>query len=1097
MSKVFYTILIAIIISSCGGNSEKLFTLIDPSHSKIDFSNDLIFSQEFNIFKYRNYYNGGGVGLIDYNNDGLLDIYLVANMNPNRLYKNMGGFVFEDVTETAGAKGSHAWSTGVTVADVNADGWADIYLCNSGDIEGDNKQNELFINNGDGTFSEKAEEYGLANQGFSIHSAFFDYDKDGDLDMYLVNNSYKAIGSFNLVENKRWERDTLGGDKLYRNEDGKFTDVSENAGIYGSVIGFGLGVTVADINNDSWLDIYISNDFFERDYLYLNNQHGGFDEKLEDQIKSISAAAMGADIGDLDNDGNLEIFVTDMLPNINSRIKTVTTFDSWDRYMFSAENDYWNQFTRNVLQYNNGDNTFSEIGRYAGVEATDWSWAPLIFDFQNDGLKDLFVSNGIYQDLTNQDFLQYVTQDEITMQITAGGRVDYETLIGYIPSEKIPNHAFINNGDFTFSDLSKDLGLDQLSFSNGTAYGDLDNDGDMDLVINNTNMTMFLYENHTNDIYPENHYLRFNLKGENKNTNAFGTRITALIGDKKYVVEHLPTRGFQSTIDNRPLLGIGNHTKADVEIRWPSGKFTFLEEVIADQELILDEADGISIEANQEHKTNSLFQEMDTTALPAKHVENQFIDFNRDKLIFEMASTQGPCLCTGDINNDGLEDVFIGGAKGHEGQVYAQNQDGNFERIESKVFERTKISEDIDCTLFDANSDGNLDLYVACGGNEYNPSVPEMNDRLYLGSGDFQFELVRQTLPAGKFESSSVVESADFDADGDIDLFVGIRLKPYFYGEPCNGYILQNDGTGSFKNITSDIAPELENIGMITDAKWVDIDNDHDMDLVVVGRWMPITVLINNNGIYKKNTHLLKNSTGLWNSLEVIDLNGDGNLDIIAGNHGLNTRYKASEDKPLHMYVKDFDRNGTIEQIICQYEGEKLFPLALKHDMANQMPHINAKYPRYDNYKDQQITDVFSPKELEGATVLQAESLSTSIFMNAGDLTFSKIELPAQVQFSNTYAILADDLNGDGNLDLLLGGNFYESKPEMGRYDASYGSLLIGDGKGGFSFLPVIQSGLKIDKAVRSIKKVNTANGEKIVVANNNDYAQIFRKNIE
>lgn len=1088
---------LVIIIGSCSKKEEVLFQLIDSSQSKIEFSNDLVFDKDFNIFKYRNYYNGGGVGLIDFNKDGLLDIYFVANMASNKLYLNKGGFEFEDVTETAGVEGTHAWSTGVTIADVNADGLPDIYLCNSGDVKGDNKRNELFINNGDGTFTEKADVYGLADYGYSIHASFFDYDKDGDLDLYLVNNSYKAIGSFDLMDNQRSIRDTLGGDKFYRNEGAIFIDASEEVGIFGSEIGFGLGVTVADIDNDGWLDVYVSNDFFDRDYLYINNQNGGFDEKLEEQIKSISAAAMGADIADFNNDGNLEIFVTDMLPPENARLKTVTTFDSWERYDFSVNNDYWHQFTRNVLQFNNGDNTFSEIGRYAGLEASDWSWAPLIFDFQNDGLKDIFIANGINQDLTNQDFLVNVLKTDVSMRIVAGGRVDYETLISYIPSVPISNHAYVNNGDLTFTNMSEDLGLDTKSFSNGTAYGDLDNDGDLDLVINNTNMPPFLYENQTEKLYPENHYLKFILEGELGNTNAFGTRISVFAHDNIYVLEHLPTRGFQSTVDNRPLMGLGTNTRVDVEVRWPSGKTTQMADVAADQELILRESDGSVPALVDEAPSRSLYVEMDSSAFPAKHIENHFMDFGRDKLIFEMVSTQGPCLCQGDINNDGLDDLFIGGAKGFRGEVYAQNTQGSFEKIEAKVFDRTKISEDVDCTLFDANGDGNLDLYVASGGNEFNPSVPEMNDRLYFGHGNFEFTLVRQTLPAEKFESSSVVEPADFDGDGDIDLFVGIRLKPYFYGEPNNGYILENNGEGIFTNISDAIAPDLKSIGMITDAKWTDLDNDEDLDLIIVGEWMLIMIFINDNGTFRYNEPLFQNSNGWWNVIETVDLNGDGFKDIIAGNHGLNTRFKASVERPLYMYVKDFDRNGTTEQVICQFEGDKLYPLPLKHDMSSQMPHIARKYPQYSTYMDEQITDVFSAQELEGATILKAYDLSTSVYLSNGDLTYSKIDLPMQVQFSNTYAISVEDYNNDGIPDILLGGNMYESKPEMGRYDASYGSLLLGDGEGGFSLLPVSESGIKIDRAVREIRKVSTSHGDRIVVANNNNFVQVFRKSTE
>ena len=1089
-------LLLILSISACQVKQDKLFESIDPGRSNLDFSNNLEFDRDFNIFRYRNYYNGGGVGLIDFNQDGLLDIYMVANMDTNRLYQNLGDFQFKDVTASTGVSGARAWSTGVTIVDINADGWPDIYLCNSGDIAGDDRKNELFINNGDGTFTENASEFGLANEGYSIHASFLDYDKDGDLDMYLLNNSYKAIGSFDLTVNQRHLRDSIGGDKFFKNENGKFIDISEEAGIYGSEIGFGLGVTVADVNNDHWLDIYISNDFFDRDYLYINNQKGGFEEKLEEQIKSISAASMGADIADLDNDGYPEIFVTDMLPSENARVKTVTTFDSWERYKNSANNGYWHQFTRNTLQYNNGDNSFSEIGRYAGLHASDWSWAALMFDFQNNGLKDIFISNGIYQDLTDQDFLAYASQEEVVMRIITDNNVDFESLINYIPSRPISNHAFLNNGDLTFTNHATPFGLAEPSFSNGSAYGDLDNDGDLDLVVNNTNMTSFLFENNANLLYPENHFIRFMLKGEAANTHALGARITAHINDSLIVLEQMPIRGFQSSMDPRPLMGIGNHQIIDkIEVRWPSGKITTLKDVQADQEISVNESEAKVLVSKSSNvvSTPPLFVETDSVGFPAdRHIENPFVDFNRDRLIFQMLSTQGPCLCTGDVNNDGLDDVFIGGAASYRGNLYQQLEQGALKKIESSVFDRTKISEDVDCAMFDANGDGNLDIYVASGGSEFNPFAPDMNDRLFFGDGQFGFTLQRQNLPANKFESSSTVEPCDFDGDGDMDLFVGIHLKPFFYGEPSNGYILENDGKGTFSNVAPTIAPDLEAVGMITDASWVDLDNDLDMDLVVVGEWMPISLFINEQGVLKLQHELFNGSNGWWNVIETADLNGDGYMDIIAGNHGLNSRFRASIEKPLTMYVKDFDRNGITEQIICQYEGDNLYPLALKHDLQAQVPQIGRKYQQYVDYKDQQITDIFTPQELEGSGILHTYQLSTSIYLSNGTLNFSKIDLPPQVQFSTTYAISVADYNNDSYPDILLGGNMYESKPEMGRYDASYGNLLLGHGNGDFELLPVKESGLKLDNAVRGIEKIETPTGYSVVVVNNNDAHQLF-----
>ncbi len=1081
---------------SCSEQSEKtLFRSVSSSDSGIEFSNNLKFDDDFNIFKYRNFYNGGGVAIADFNNDGLSDIYIVANISTNRLYQNDGNLHFTDVTQISGTGGKRAWSTGVSVVDINADGWLDIYVCNSGDIAGDNKQNELFINNADGTFSESAEQYGLADRGFSTHAAFFDYDKDGDVDMYLLNNSYQAIGSFNLRRNERPNRDLVGGDKLYRNDNNHFTDVSEEANIFGSIIGFGLGVTVGDIDRDGWLDIYVSNDFFERDYLYINDQNGAFNEVLEEGIKSTSAASMGADMADLNNDGFPEVFVTDMLPDNNERIKTVTTFDSWDRFQYQLENGYGNQFTRNTLQLNNGDGTFSEIGRYAGVEASDWSWGALIFDFENDGFKDIFIANGIYQDLTNQDFLQFVTEDEVSQKITAAGKVDYKMLIDYIPSVPISNHAYLNNRNLTFDNQADLLGLATPSFSSGAAYGDLDNDGDLDLVVNNTNMPFFLYENKSSEHYPDHSYLRFVLTGEAGNTNALGTNITVYVGHSAYYLEHLPTRGFESTVDNRPLFGLGTVQKVDsIRIHWPLGKTTLLKEVAVNQTLKLKEVDG---EWRQVQMTASLpiYSENELLLKDYRHIENTFVDFDRDRLTFQMISTQGPCLCKADLNKDGLEDVYIGGAKDQEGYLALQNASGTFDRIDFEVFEKDKGSEDVDCAFFDANGDGFLDLYVVSGGNEFEVGAPRLGDRLYISNPQLSFSKSKQILPVDKFESTSVVAPADYDGDGDIDLFVGGRIQTYSYGFPRNGYILNNDGVGNYTNVADEIAQELAQIGMITDAKWVDLDQDLDLDLVLVGEWMPITFLINEAGQFKLK-EVIPKSSGWWNVIETADLNGDGLMDLIVGNHGLNSRFKASQERPLHMFVKDFDNNGTIEQIICQYEGDKLFPLSLRHDLAKQMPGIKKKYLKYESYKDQEIKDVFDQKMLNESIDLTAHDLASGLYLNRGSLQFERITLPPAVQYSCVYAIGIADYNFDGHLDLLFGGNFYASKPEMGRYDASYGTLLSGDGAGHFEVIQPKLSGIKLDQEVRNLAFIKTSQGMALIVANNNAAVKVFEPTI-
>jgi hypothetical protein len=1103
LTTIFLVTVTAWFMVSCSSEEKKestLFTKMTPDHTKINFSNDLPFDKEFNIYTYRNYYNGGGVALGDVNNDGLIDVYLTGNVAPNRLYLNRGNFEFEDITERAGVQGTRAWSTGVSMADVNGDGWIDIYVCNSGDIKGDNKQNELFINNGDLTFSEKAEAYGIADRGYTTHAAFFDYDKDSDLDLYILNNSYQAIGSFNLRKNERPLRDSLGGDKLMRNDDNKFIDVSEEAGIYGSVIGFGLGVTVGDVDKDGWLDIYVSNDFFERDYLYINKKDGTFKECLTEQMKSISGASMGADLADINNDAYPEIFVTEMLPKENERLKTVTTFENWDRYQYSVQNDYYHQFTRNMLQFNNGDGSFSEIGRLSGVEATDWSWGALVFDMDNDGLKDIFVSNGIYQDLTNQDYLQYASNPDIVRSVTSGNGVDYKKLIDPIPSVPIPDFAFHNQGNLRFVDKALEWGLGEPNFSNGSAYGDLDNDGDLDLVINNVNSKATVFRNETNYVLPENHYLKFNLKGTGKNTYAFGTKIT--IQDvTTYYLEQMPIRGFESSMDPRPNIGLGQIDTVDrIIIEWPDGTGEMLLDVPANQTITLDQKNGLplgSIKLYQPEIINI------PTFTPVKnvvdfvHKENEFVDFDRDPLINQMLSTEGPGMSKGDVNGDGREDFYIGGAKDQPGALFVQTGGGSFKRTNEKVFEKDKASEDTESLIFDADGDGDNDLYVCSGGNEYPNVSTALIDRLYLNDGKGSFSKSDQVFPTPKFESSSTVSAADYDGDDDLDLFVGIRLESFSYGEPMSGYILRNDGKGKFKNVTDEIAPELKNVGMITDGIWADLDGDKDEDLVVVGEYMPVKVFMNESGVLKDRTDVagLTKTNGWWNCIERTDLDNDGDVDFVIGNHGLNSRFKASVEKPVCMYVNDFDQNGTVEQIICAFNGDKSYPVALRHDLVKQIPSLKKKYLKYENFKDQTITDIFSPDQVKNSAKLDVYELSTAVLINDGSGKFKFKHLPVEAQLSPVYGIEIIDIDDDGYEDILLGGNLYRAKPEVGRYDASYGVLLRGDGNGNFTSISPQKSGLKMDGEIRDFITIQTEQGEIILAARNNDSLVAFKKN--
>lgn len=1097
-----YFILI-VLLFGCNDAKESegpLFASLDSSDTHIEFSNTLTYTNDFNIYKYRNFYNGGGVGIGDVNNDGLMDIYLTANMESNKLYLNKGGMVFEDVTEKAGVAGTRSWSTGVAMVDVNSDGWMDIYVCNSGDVKGDNKKNEFFINNGDGTFDEMAEELGLADSGFSTHAAFFDYDKDGDLDVYLLNNSYRAIGSFNLKENERNIRDEKGGDKLYRNDGNGFTDISAAAGIYGSEIGFGLGVSVADLDRDGWMDIYVSNDFFERDYIYMNNGDGTFREELEHQMRSISGASMGSDTGDLNGDGFPEIFVTEMLPEGDERYKTTMTFEDWDKYQLNLRQGYYHQFTRNMLHRNNGlagkdQLAFSEVGRLAGVEATDWSWSALINDYDNDGYKDLFIANGLAQDILDQDYLKFISNEEMAKMVIRKEGVDYKKLIDIIPVNKISNYAFAGGKDITFTNVTDFWGLQEPSHSNGAAYGDLDNDGDMDLVVNNVNMPLFLYENQT-DI-KRNHFLKFDLVGEKLNRNAIGAKVTLKVGDSLFYQELNPMRGFQSSVDRRMNFGLGKVAKVDsVIVDWYYGKKTILTDVPVNQTLQLYENKAQFIMDRPLLKKSPYFREATSlVSMDFAHEENNYVDFDTDRLIYHMKSTEGPKLATADVNGDGLNDMFIGGAKGYPAVLMLQTSTGGFIRSNTQLLEKDKDSEDLTSTFFDADGDGDMDLYVCSGGNEYSSNSFALVDRLYFNQGNGKFMKSEQVLPAGKPESTSVVEPADYDGDGDIDLFIGVRLKPRLLGVPQNGYILMNDGNGEFKDWTKSVAPGLLHMGMITDAKWTDYDQDGDKDLFVVGEWMNIKLFRNNNGILEEVTSQsgLENTEGWWNTIESADVNGDGFVDMIVGNHGWNSRFSASKEKPIRCYINDFDQNGSAEQIVCMYNGEKEYPLVLRHDLVSQLPSLKKKYLKYEAYKGQTIEDMFVPEVLERSEIHKVVQLASVVLINQQDGTFQIRELPKEAQISPVYAISVNDFTGDGNQDLVLGGNLYGVKPEVGRYDASYGVFLEGSASGDFSPVPLSQSNLSMDGEVRDFQLISLKGEAYLMVARNNDVPLFYK----
>ncbi|SIS80209.1 VCBS repeat-containing protein [Belliella pelovolcani] len=1096
--RVLVLLLLTVGCSKVEEQKDTLFEAIPSSYSGVDFSNDLEFDEAFNIFTYRNFYNGGGVALGDVNGDGLLDIYLTSNQGENKLYLNEGDFKFKDVTTTAGVAGKRAWSTGVAMADVNGDGLLDIYVCNSGDLAGDNKQNELFINNGDGTFTEMAESYGLADQGYSTHAVFFDFDNDGDLDLYLLNNSYTAIGSFNKMQNERPRRDPVGGDKLFRNDGDRFVDVSEEAGIYGSLIGFGLGITIGDVNQDGWMDIFISNDFFEKDYLYINNQDGTFTESLETYMRSISAASMGADIADVNNNGFLDIFVTDMLPEPLERLKQVTTFENWDKFQFNRQHGYYNQFNRNMFHVNNGDGTFSEVGRMGNMEATDWSWAALFFDMDNDGLKDVFVANGIYQDITDLDYLNFIDNEETKRKIITQQGVNYKALVDPIPVTPVSNYAFKNQGDLVFTNVIHEWGMGDPIHSNGSAYGDLNNDGALDLVINNVNQKALIYKNRSREFYPNNHYLQIQIKGKNANTQAIGTQVRLLSEDQIFYQELMPNRGFQSSVDPKLTFGLGSVAIIDeIQVRWPDGQVTVLKDISANQLLEIDweEAEELADFDFFQTTSNRQFEKVDSKQiLDFTHVENPFVDFDRDRLTYHKLSTEGPAFAFGDVNGDGLEDVFIGGAKGQAGQLFLQQANGSFKALNNQLFETDKNAEDTDALFFDANGNGFLDLYVASGSSEASFSSLDLTDRLYLNDGKGSFSKATGNGLENFRYSTSVVQTIDVNGDGALDLFLGARLVPFVYGVNASSLILINDGKGNFSDQTAQFAPALKDFGLVTDAVVVDYDQDGLQDLIVVGEWMEPNVF-KNTGHQLERIEIpeLAGFKGWYRTIEVGDFNNDGLPDFVLGNHGLNSRFKPSLDSPIKMFVNDFDQNGTVEQIFTKKVGEQHAPYILKHELEKQIPSIKKKYLKYSNYNKEMLEDIFEAPVLANAVVQEFNYAASAIMLNQGSGKFTIQQLPRMAQRSWIFAAEVVDIDGDGHQDLILGGNLKGAKPEVGQYDASYGEVLLGNGDGTFRYWENRQHGLQLHGDIRGIKVLESHGQRRLMIVKNNDAVEWWK----
>ena len=1093
MRKIFFYFLIISGFISCNSKKENtLFELLPSSKTNVYFQNNLEYTEELNPYTYRNFYNGGGVGIGDFNNDSLQDIFFTGNLVSNKLYLNKGNFEFEDITDKSGLNSKDIWSTGVSVVDINHDGFLDIYVCKSGPPGGERRNNELFINNGDLTFTESSKAYGLDNEGLSTHAAFFDFDNDGDLDCYLLNNTIKSIGiGLDMVKDLR-KIDSNQGNKLLRNDNGFFVDISKEAGIYTSDIGFGLGVTIGDINLDGWSDMFISNDFFEKDYLYINNQNGTFSESLEDYLNEISMGSMGADMADLNNDGFSEIFVTEMLPDRHDRRVSKAVFDSWDKYQFSLNQGYFHQFNRNALQLNNQNNSFSEISRITGLDATDWSWGALIFDMDNDGNKDVFVANGIYKDLLDQDYVNFLANPSIISNMIKSEKEPVKKLIDMIPSEPLTNFAFKNLGSLKFDNVSEEFGFDNKTFSNGSAYGDFDNDGDLDLVINNVNMLSNIYENKSS-----NNWISFSFDSSSKNKFGVGNKIFLYTKNGLQFQELSPMRGFQSSVDYRLNFGIGNISNVDsVKIVWNNNQESTLQNLKINSHHLIKEDNMIkSHNKNTSNKQKQILSQS-MSNIDYTHIENNFVDFDRERLLFKMNSSEGPCLCVADFNQDGLDDIFIGSAKNQVSKIYYQIKKGEFKEY-SEPFENDLLSEDVNCVVDDFDGDGRIDLIVASGGSEFSNFSPELRDRLYLNNGYMNFQKLDNSFASIlTFESTSTISSDDIDNDGDKDLFVGTRLNPGSYGTQTKNFILINNGKGIFSDATSQYLGNDKIMKMVTDSEFIDIDNDGKNELVVVGEWMPILVFknLNNKFLNISDSLGLSKTNGLYNEVHCLDINNDGFNDIIIGNYGLNSMFKASVDKPLTLYVNDFDKNGRTEQILGMYYDDNLYPIVQLKDLWMQLPYLKKEYLKFENYKNKKMNELLDKSAMKNTKILEVYNLASLILQNESGIKFQIDTLPFMAQISPIYSILSDDLNNDGYNDIILGGNLSEIKPEFGPSKASYSSLFIGNKDSKFEYITSNKSGIFIDGDLRDLVKMKINKKDSYIFALNNSKIKILER---